>query len=99
MTPDTKLALLFIDLDHFKNINDSLGHSIGDQLLLAAADRMRILVASDGYVARQGGDEFIILLPAEQETQLITRITRIKETWLLVIILININFSSHLQLV
>jgi diguanylate cyclase (GGDEF)-like protein len=79
MTPDTKLALLFIDLDHFKNINDSLGHSIGDQLLLAVAERMRTLVTSDGYVARQGGDEFIILLPAEQEAQLIERITLIKE--------------------
>ena len=79
VTPDTKLALLFIDLDHFKNINDSLGHSIGDQLLLAVADRMRTLVASDGYVARQGGDEFIILLPAEQEAQLTKRINLIKE--------------------
>ncbi|WP_421846887.1 EAL domain-containing protein [Marinomonas sp.] len=77
--PNTKIALLFIDLDHFKNVNDTLGHCIGDLLLLAVADRMRTLVNNIGYVARQGGDEFIILLPAENEECLIEKTYTIKE--------------------
>ncbi|WP_317931139.1 EAL domain-containing protein [Halioxenophilus sp. WMMB6] len=57
------LALMFIDLDQFKNVNDSLGHSVGDALLQAVAERMRKLVGEAGTVSRQGGDEFVVLLP------------------------------------
>lgn len=57
-----KLALLFVDLDHFKNINDTLGHNIGDILLKLVAQRLLNKVQNNGVVGRFGGDEFVILI-------------------------------------
>lgn len=57
-----QLALLFIDLDHFKMVNDTLGHSVGDQLLCAMAQRLAGQLRSADTLARMGGDEFIILV-------------------------------------
>lgn len=60
---DKKFAILFIDLDNFKRVNDSLGHDIGDALIKRVAARFKNVISSEDIVARIGGDEFIILQP------------------------------------
>lgn len=57
-----KIALLFIDLDRFKNVNDSLGHQVGDKLLLEASRRISLSMRDSDVVARLGGDEFVVMM-------------------------------------
>lgn len=70
------LALLFLDLDNFKPVNDNFGHRIGDQLLIAVGERLRAAVRKADVVARWGGDEFAILLVDLLDTGIVTMLAR-----------------------
>ena len=79
-TPDDLIAVLFVDVDNFKEINDQYGHATGDSALVAVADTLSMLVRPTDVVARYGGDEFIILLDGlnciEGAFEIAERITR-----------------------
>lgn len=71
-----QFALLFIDLDHFKQINDTLGHGAGDQLLIEAAERIKHCVRECDTIARLGGDEFTIILTDTVDQLIVERIAQ-----------------------
>lgn len=79
-----QLAVLFLDLDRFKNVNDSLGHPVGDQLLHAIAQRLRNELRKEDTLARLGGDEFVILLErmhhADEVAKVAQDVIRLLET-------------------
>jgi diguanylate cyclase (GGDEF)-like protein len=64
-----KLAVMLLDLDHFKDVNDTLGHAVGDQLLQAVGQRLSGLLRESDTVCRMGGDEFLLLLPDMQKSE------------------------------
>ncbi len=66
---DGRLTLMYLDLDAFKAVNDSLGHAAGDQLLKQVAERIRSCLDDNEFVARLGGDEFAIILPDNDKTR------------------------------
>ena len=70
----TQVAVLFVDLDRFKNINDSLGHHVGDRVLCEVARRFRALTRESDTVARLGGDEFLIVMEGIADPAMVSRI-------------------------
>ncbi|HEX4727446.1 MAG TPA: EAL domain-containing protein [Jatrophihabitans sp.] len=71
-------GLLLIDLDHFKEVNDTLGHHVGDQLLARFADRLRKAVRPSDHLARLGGDEFAVIVPDSSEAEVLKVADRIR---------------------
>jgi diguanylate cyclase (GGDEF)-like protein len=75
--PDSGLTVMFLDLDDFKQVNDSLGHRTGDKLLVETASRLRAIIGPHDLVARWGGDEFVILHhhePGQLETEALAKL-------------------------
>lgn len=71
-----KFATVFIDVDHFKHVNDSYGHLIGDEVLCEVANRLKRVVREEDTISRIGGDEFVILLPGIRDVNAMTSIVQ-----------------------
>lgn len=75
-----QLAVLFIDFDHFKNINDTLGHALGDELLVEVSKRLKNVIRPVDTLSRQGGDEFVIVLPSVRVDDAVHMAKRVLQT-------------------
>ncbi len=94
----TRLALMFLDLDRFKTINDSLGHPTGDKLLRAIVERLKTCVRESDTISRQGGDEFVILLRDARDGDAVSRLAdkihrRMSEPFLIETHALSTSFS------
>ncbi|MEG1870142.1 MAG: diguanylate cyclase [Oscillospiraceae bacterium] len=72
-------AVIFLDLDNFKHANDVYGHKGGDELLIAAANKLKACVKNNEFVARLGGDEFMVIMPCTQTNSVIVKIQQIQD--------------------
>lgn len=92
----SRMAVLFIDLDRFKTINDSLGHAIGDAVLQAASDRLKTLLRNEDTLSRLGGDEFVVLLEDLRDGQVAANVAE-KIIQALEKVLIIGNYPLHIS--
>ena len=79
LTVPNKVALLAMDLDRFKEVNDVHGHAAGDQLLIQIAERMRACLRHDEFIARLGGDEFVAVVPIRQKDDALDLVARLRD--------------------
>ncbi len=80
MTTNADVAVLFMDLDHFKFVNDSMGHAAGDEVLRRVADRLKAVAPSGSIVSRQSGDEFVVVVPGCDATSALDLAARVRRT-------------------
>jgi diguanylate cyclase (GGDEF)-like protein len=80
MTPGATTSLLILDLDRFKEVNDSLGHGAGDTLLRAVSQRLSPLICPPALLARLGGDEFAAVLPGQDRNQALRTAEHLRES-------------------
>ena len=78
---DKQLAVLFIDLDNFKDVNDSLGHEAGDEVLRVVAERLSARLRDSEVVGRMGGDEFVVLAESTDSSDPTTAIAKRLPCW------------------
>ncbi|MBB5771887.1 diguanylate cyclase (GGDEF)-like protein [Brevundimonas vesicularis] len=78
LTVSNKVALLAMDLDRFKEVNDVHGHAAGDQLLIQIAERMRACLRHDEFIARLGGDEFVAVVPIQHKDDALDLVARLR---------------------
>lgn len=97
-----KFAVLFLDLDHFKQINDTLGHDVGDKLLKAVAKRINSNIREEDIFARIGGDEFVIVLTDISEENIVVLIHKImdvmRQIWKVGTVELNVSSSLGVAL-
>jgi len=74
------LSLAFLDIDHFKKVNDEFGHGVGDKVIGEVADAIARVVGTGGFAARYGGEEFVIVLPGMEKEQAFLLVERIRDT-------------------
>jgi diguanylate cyclase (GGDEF)-like protein len=89
---DKRLCLLMIDLDRFKEVNDTLGHQVGDSLLVEVGNRLRACLREADTVARLGGDEFAILLPGTTADEALQAVNKLLDTFKLPVNLNGVEF-------
>ncbi len=99
----TKFAFIFLDIDHFKTVNDELGHLVGDELLKSVSSKIKKVIPYNDFVARVGGDEFVIVLhqyaSLTELTNIIDRVQQtIKEEWVVASNPIHISSSVGIAL-
>lgn len=95
---DDRLVVIFIDLDNFKIINDTVGHNVGDCVLVELADRLRHAVREEDVIARIGGDEFVIVLPHTSLEQSKAMVERVRSTLSQPIQVDDLSFEATMSL-
>lgn len=91
---NTPLSVIYLDLDHFKGVNDSVGHPAGDQVLKAVADAIKHEVRADDLVSRFGGDEFTILLPETNAEDVVYTAERVRRRVTSLIVTVKTDSGS-----
>jgi len=91
---DSNYAIVFYDIDHFKSINDNYGHACGDAILRTFAAILKRLTREEDYLFRYGGEEFVVLLNYQNETELVKYVQRVKE----LILKSEFNYKEHLNI-